>query len=345
MLSLVRECAARVLDAEELIAPDMTFREYGFDSAASERLRDEIAECINLRLLASIAFDHPTPRELAQHLTVVVNGALPRGFEQIYRQLCRKNPGAAEEMVRAASVLRPVFTEAETIPPRTIKLASGPGPLAVMCFSSMLPMTTPAKFTEFAEAFAGFADVHGIAHPGFAEGQRVPADVDALVAAHIATVTELVKDRPYVLCGYSSGGWIAHLIAERLGAGSAAVRRGLKGLVLLDSSWPSTRFAPGKAGKALAASVRREEARGIDEAGMTRLTAMGAYLRLLDGWAPAQVGIPVLHVAAEVHGATWQLPHVAATTPGGHLTMLPAAGHVVVAWLRDLEARIGSGGG
>lgn len=41
-------------------------------------------------------------------------------------------------------------------------------------------------------------------------------------------------ERPFVLCGHSSGGWTAHAVAHRLAA------EGLPpdGLILLDSFWP-----------------------------------------------------------------------------------------------------------
>ncbi|RSN07141.1 hypothetical protein DMC63_35785 [Streptomyces sp. WAC 05977] len=336
LLRVVRECASRILDDAELIDPDRTFRDYGFDSASSVRFRNELASETGLRLSSGIVFDYPTPAALARHLTAEAANTLPAGFEQLYRLLCKKEPAAAADMIRAASLSRQVFTASDPVAGEVISLASGPGPVAVVCFSSMLPMTTPTKFTEFAQAFAGLADVHGVAHPGFAEGQSLPADAEALAAAHIAALNSSVGERPYVLCGYSSGGWIAHLLAERLANDPSA---GLRGVVLLDSSWPSPDHVRDKAPAALAGSVEREEALGIDEVGLTRLTATGAYLRLLDKWTPCPLDVPVLHVGAEVGGSSWELPCEAATASGNHLTMLPAAGHVVAAWLNEVPGR------
>ncbi|SES36229.1 AMP-binding protein [Lentzea albida] len=333
LLRVVRECASRLLGSTALIDPDRTFRDYGFDSASSVRFRNELAAATGLSLSSGAVFDHPTPAALARHLTAAAAHTPPAGFEQLYRLLCKKDPRAAADLIRAASVSRPVFTAGDPVAGQVIPLASGSGPVVVVCFSSMLPMTTPTKFTEFARAFDGVADVHGVAHPGFAEGQPVPADADALIAAHVAALTPVVGNRPAVLCGYSSGGWIAHLVAERLTSDPPV---DLRGVVLLDASWPSPDFIRDKASAALAGSVEREEALGIDEVGLTRLTATGAYLRLLDGWTPCPLEVPVLHVGAETAGATWELPHEAATASGDHLTMLPAAGHVVATWLRRL---------
>ncbi|WP_329792566.1 AMP-binding protein [Lentzea sp. DG1S-22] len=333
LLRVVRECASRLLGGAELIDPHRTFRDYGFDSALSVRFRNELASETGLSLPGGVVFDHPTPAALARHLGAAAANTLPTGFEQLYRLVCREEPRAAADMIRAASLARPVFTASDPVVGEVVPLASGPGRVAVVCFSSVLPMTTPTKFTEFARAFAGVADVHGVAHPGFAEGQPLPADADALAAAHIAVLASIVGEKPYVLCGYSSGGWIAHLLAERLANDPSA---GLRGVVLLDSSWPSPDFIRDKASTALAGSVQREEALGIDEVGLTRLTATGAYLRLLDDWTPSPPDVPVLHVGAEIAGASWELPHEAATASGDHLTMLPAAGHVVAAWLSGL---------
>ncbi|CUW25360.1 type I polyketide synthase [Streptomyces reticuli] len=73
---LVREQAAGVLhgpDAAPLPA-DRAFRDLGLTSVAVVALRDRLTEHTGLRLPTTVAFDHPTPRELAAHLRAAVLG-------------------------------------------------------------------------------------------------------------------------------------------------------------------------------------------------------------------------------------------------------------------------------
>ncbi|MCK1797001.1 AMP-binding protein [Streptomyces sp. XM4193] len=74
-LALVVEAVTEVLAAvpgkdapAAPIGPDVTFRAHGLDSVASVRLRNALAEATGLTLPAGLAFDHPTPQELAREL-------------------------------------------------------------------------------------------------------------------------------------------------------------------------------------------------------------------------------------------------------------------------------------
>jgi cyclohexanecarboxylate-CoA ligase len=276
-----------------------------------------------------IALDYNTPRALADHLASAREASLPAGFEQVYRRLCASGAsGAAADMLREVSRLRPVYTG--PTPLRAVRLAAAPDDAVLICFPSVLPLSAPTEYARFAAALNGRHEVHAIPQPGFADDEPLPADLDALAQAHVAAVGALTAGRPYVLCGHSSGGWIAHLVAEQL------TERPPMGVVLLDSFWPSSGFLRQDLPRLLEELHRRQDQVGITEVGMTRLTAMGGYLRLLDAWSPAVLTVPVLHVAAARDGAAWRLPHTAAQSPGDHFTMLDLAADTVGNWLQAI---------
>ncbi|MEU2338123.1 type I polyketide synthase, partial [Streptomyces sp. NPDC006654] len=56
--------------------PDATFRDLGFDSVLSVRLRNRLVNATGLRLPTSVLFDHPTPQALAAHLHQQIVGVL-----------------------------------------------------------------------------------------------------------------------------------------------------------------------------------------------------------------------------------------------------------------------------
>nr|AFV71326.1 PyrA1 [Streptomyces rugosporus] len=77
--AVVFEAVAAVL-GEESFDADRTFKDLGFDSAASVALRDRLAEATGLRLPASLVYSHPTPAALAAHLRG--QAAVPERVEQ-----------------------------------------------------------------------------------------------------------------------------------------------------------------------------------------------------------------------------------------------------------------------
>ncbi|MFF0558996.1 type I polyketide synthase [Streptomyces sp. NPDC004266] len=76
LLELVLSSAASVLghDSVAEIAPDATFLEAGFTSFTGLELRNLLAEATGLELAATLAFDHPTPAELAARLSREIGG-------------------------------------------------------------------------------------------------------------------------------------------------------------------------------------------------------------------------------------------------------------------------------
>ncbi|QDY80408.1 tacrolimus type I polyketide synthase FkbB [Streptomyces qinzhouensis] len=84
LLDLVRDAVATVLGLPngERCAADRTFRENGLDSLTTVEFANIVAVRTGLRVLASTAFDHPTPRSFAAHLAgaAVVAPAVAQGI-------------------------------------------------------------------------------------------------------------------------------------------------------------------------------------------------------------------------------------------------------------------------
>ncbi|MBL1120619.1 SDR family NAD(P)-dependent oxidoreductase, partial [Streptomyces sp. 110] len=85
VLDLVREHAAVVLghgDGDGAGVPaDRAFRDLGFDSLTAVELRNRLAAASGLTLPATLVFDYPTPRVLAEHLVGQVTGVAPAAAE------------------------------------------------------------------------------------------------------------------------------------------------------------------------------------------------------------------------------------------------------------------------
>jgi thioesterase domain-containing protein len=176
-------------------------------------------------------------------------------------------------------------------------------------------------------ALHGERDVWVLPNPGFAPDEPLPADLEGLLATQCEAVRIAAGGEPFALLGVSSGGWVAHAVAERLerdGARPAAV-------VLLDTYLPTT--LPSRLLDAFKrAWIDRYPAiPRLDE----ELTAMAFYPRLFPSFAPAPLFAPTLFVRCtelmpESDGhdydwrATWPLPHDDVVVPGDHMTMLDA---------------------
>ncbi|GAB2939850.1 type I polyketide synthase [Streptomyces heilongjiangensis] len=81
LLAEVRAAAAELLghhDAEAL-PPDRSLHESGLDSLTAVELRNRLSALTGLRLPARLVFDHPAPRDLADHLHQVLTAPVEAG--------------------------------------------------------------------------------------------------------------------------------------------------------------------------------------------------------------------------------------------------------------------------
>ncbi|MYZ39534.1 MULTISPECIES: type I polyketide synthase, partial [unclassified Streptomyces] len=96
LLSVVRTHCAAVLGhtGAEAIKGDKAFRDLGFDSLTAVELSNRLTELTGLALPASLVFDYPTPRVLAERLLTELLGE-PADVRSAEERLAANRPGAA----------------------------------------------------------------------------------------------------------------------------------------------------------------------------------------------------------------------------------------------------------
>jgi thioesterase domain-containing protein len=173
----------------------------------------------------------------------------------------------------------------------TVRLASGTAATALVCFRAVVALSGPHQYARFAGALRGTRDVVAFPQPGFQPGTLLPAHLEAVVEAQTEAVRAYVDGAPVALLGYSSGGWVAHAVAERL----QELGESPRAVVLLDT------YVQDETGPETATAFteglfdRHGPAATADAAS---LTAMGAYFRVFEKWSPWEIAAPTLFLRA-----------------------------------------------
>ena len=319
LLAAVRTQVAAVLGhgGADSVAPQRSFPELGMDSLTTVELRNRLSAATGLRLAADALLQYRSPDALAGHLldqlALPTEEEAPGLLASLYDQTGDRT-GEYLALLASAAAFRPVFASGADAPALDLAvLARGPAASALFCLPTILATSGPHQFARFAAPFDGACDVTAVSVPGFLDGEPLPASLAAIVE-HAADTIRAASRRP-VLLGYSSGGLLAHAVAaqlEKQGVAPAAV-------VLIDSHVLTTdAVSPGL----LSAMVH--EASGLVPLTDVRLTAMGAYLRLLTDWQPSPISARTLLVrpAEPLRGADWPLTHQVLDAPGDHFTII-----------------------
>ncbi|MFI8083306.1 type I polyketide synthase [Kitasatospora sp. NPDC086009] len=371
------QVAAVLGDPDAPAGPADTFTELGLNSLGAAELRTRLHEATGVRLAPSAIVECPTGAALAALLTERIVDAppvdptptptqaptqaqapAPNGPETPLVALFRQaslagRAGQGLRLLAAAAHLRdepdgPDRPDGPDAPasappaPRSARFAEGPARPPLVCFPSLVAPAHAYQYARFATAFRGRRGLTVLAPSGYAAGEALPRTLAEFVGRQAAAVRAEHGDRPVVLVGYSSGGWVAHAVAGALaqeGAAPAAV-------VLLDSHLPGS---PGltalESTLFTALADRAELVEATTDAG---LSAMGRHFDLFRDWRPAPVASPVLLVRATeflpgtaadrpVPAASWPTRHTTVDVPADHLTIIgdsgPSTGRAVESWL------------
>jgi thioesterase domain-containing protein len=359
--TLVRDEVAAELGHGDPATVDVrgAFTDQGLDSVSSIQLRTRLVAATGVAMSGTVVFDHPTPAALAAWIAGEL--AAGRGGRPEVRQPAR--PAAAPaptsgppdtlaaffhaicstgdyclavNLLISASAAPIGGRDSEMPAPVPLTTDEDDGPVLI-CLPSFGPAAA-AEFLALSRATGGTVVVLPL--PGFATLPSLPETRDELFDRLAGAAVTAAGDRPLVLVGRSSGGLLAHAVADRL------ERRGrpASGLVLLDTyesdigditdDWMAGLVATG---------VGRLRGRLGPDAERTALLATGGYLRLLRGWRPGPLVTPSLLVAAGAPVAGmpdgWRTrrsgPHQRVEVPGDHFSMLDEHAGAVATAIRN----------
>ncbi|UUU25873.1 type I polyketide synthase [Streptomyces sp. DSM 40750] len=385
LLELVRSVVAAVLGfaSHNDVDTSHEFMEMGFNSLTAVEFRNQIAALTGLRLNTTVVFDYPSPGEMVAHLRprlvaeVAARPAARQVQEQtgpaapvaapmtepvpsapqadapdtlgsLYRQAAQQGKiSIAMDLLANAARLRPTFEDPADYEGniRPARLSRGPGRPRLMCFSSHVALGGVHQYARFAGLFRGNRDVAALGTVGSVQGESLPATLDALFRLQARAVAEYAEGDPVVLCGSSAGGVFAHSVAAALESqGTPAA-----GVVLMDTYLPDTTKLGQFENAWLDEMYERDDLVSMEG---VRMSAMGWYSHLLEGWKPPEISVPSLHVRAteavhrvdpDAEAQSWQADwpaDSAVDVPGNHFSMMEkhadTTAQAVEDWVADL---------
>ena len=363
LTDLVSATVAEVLGHTHASSLDVEqpFVELGMDSLSAVEIRNRLTGATGLALSTMLVFDHPTVTAVCEFLlTALADGTSAadpaatrepvesaESFAAVYRRVAlRGRMTEVEALLSGAAGLRDHFTDPGQIPGGLgfVRLATGDEGPAVICFPPFAPVEQSLQFARLATFFRGRRDLSMVMVPGFLPDEPIAATREALVAALAQATLRCADGKPFALLGYSSSGWLAHSVAEKVQLDGSPAR----GVVLLDTYLPDSMSLSMRQAMTYEVNERRSRFTTMN---LTSLTALGSYRKLFRDWKPEPVDAPTLFVRPEecVPGdpsappmtedwrAYWPLSHSEATVPGDHCTIVAenadAVATEVHAWL------------
>jgi thioesterase domain-containing protein len=188
-------------------------------------------------------FDHKTPAALVKHLLQRLQGNGHAETNQpsqsagapllamVARAADANEMAVAWQLIDFAVRQRPTANQAAATKARIHRVESGPGTPHFICVPSPVPPHGPSQFLRLARALRGTHSLSVVSLPGYAPAESLLTSVEEMVSSLADAALECAAGEPFIVLGYSSGGYLAYEVGhhlERMGAQPA-------GIVLLDT--------------------------------------------------------------------------------------------------------------
>lgn len=223
---------------------------------------------------------------------------------------------------------------------RPTLLCTGTEQPPLVCLPSFLAGSGPHQFVRLAAELRGRRQVMGLSLPGFAPGEAAPATADIAIDILVAAFVDTAAGERATLAGYSSGGVLAHAVAQRL----EEQGRAPAGLIMLDTYPHDADQADRLFARALTLLLDRSHGYlALDD---DQFIAMGAYLQMFGAWRPTALKTPTLLVRVErplldAPDGTRGVAHDIVSVTGDHFSMIEAdAAHAAAAMQRWLATSL-----
>ncbi|MGW0515989.1 type I polyketide synthase [Crossiella sp. NPDC003009] len=380
LIDVIRSHVAVVLDhpTSADVPLETTFRDQGLESLSAMQLRGRVSTATGIEFSLGDILNYPTVTDLAELAaeklaemaeqdtlsTPVPEPAPVQASQETSDSLASVYIGAIESgklnaalrLARAVSETRETFDREDPRDlARLVKVGDGGyGPLLIGLTPPIFP-NLDLPYTYLHSALRPASEVWSLWAPGFDGDIPLPADRPALFRMLARAVLSRFADTPYVLVGYSSGGYLAHGLVEQLEADGVEV----PALVLIDTYLPEAEAAQTEVqSEFMQEQIRRRDlmTASVAQPGRTATTtgqigAMGGYNRMFGDWTPQPVRAPILHLTARdgvggiaVNPTDRRFPrslvHRQESVPGDHFTMLSRHAEEVAsrlhAWLPEI---------